>query len=336
MKVGLASVVERCRDRGYEPTFHHETGTYVEAPWEIQRILDISDVGLCLDTGHFFIGGGDPVVAIHEWADRINHVHVKDALQSVMDGIIADNVPTMNIWSREAFPAFGDGDANVAGVLAALKDIDYEGWLVVEQDIFPQTSDSLRTGDRRPEEESSLPRRSPGVARCSVSDLWARGAWAARTCARLASLHDVPSSPSPSPSTRCATTAVANFDVIGHATLAEMLASDGIDGVLIVTPSDSHVDVIALSRRPDCQSSARSRAVSRPRTPGEPSRSCATPASPCRSAIGAASSRVSSCCAKESKVVTSVTSSRCRVSNGMASRRRQPCPVAWLDYVLLT
>jgi inosose dehydratase len=141
MKVGLASVVERCRARGYEPTFHHETGTNVEAPWEIQRILDISDVGLCLDTGHFFIGGGDPVVAIHEWADRINHVHVKDALQSVMDGIIADNVPTMNIWSREAFPSFGNGDANVAGVLAALHDIDYEGWLVVEQDIFPQTAD---------------------------------------------------------------------------------------------------------------------------------------------------------------------------------------------------
>jgi inosose dehydratase len=141
LKVGLALVVERCRARGYEPTFHHETGTNVEAPWEIQRILDISDVGLCLDTGHFFIGGGDPVVAIHEWADRINHVHVKDALQSVMDGIVADHVPAMNIWAREAFPAFGEGDANVAGVLAALRDIDYEGWLVVEQDIFPQTSE---------------------------------------------------------------------------------------------------------------------------------------------------------------------------------------------------
>ena len=141
MKAGLASVDARCRDRGYEPTFHHETGTYVEAPWEIQRILDISDVGLCLDTGHFFIGGGDPVRAIQEWSGRINHVHVKDALQSVMDGIIADNVPAMNIWSREAFPSFGNGDANVAGVIAALKEIDYEGWLVVEQDIFPLTSE---------------------------------------------------------------------------------------------------------------------------------------------------------------------------------------------------
>jgi myo-inositol 2-dehydrogenase/D-chiro-inositol 1-dehydrogenase len=40
--------------------------------------------------------------------------------------------------------------------------------------------------------------------------------------------------------------AVATFDVTGYSSLADMLAAGGIDGVLIVTPSDSHVDVIAL------------------------------------------------------------------------------------------
>ena len=40
--------------------------------------------------------------------------------------------------------------------------------------------------------------------------------------------------------------AVSGFDVTGYSSLSEMLASGGIDGVLIVTPSDSHVDVIAL------------------------------------------------------------------------------------------
>jgi myo-inositol 2-dehydrogenase/D-chiro-inositol 1-dehydrogenase len=39
--------------------------------------------------------------------------------------------------------------------------------------------------------------------------------------------------------------AVADFDVIGYASLGEMLESADVDGVLIVTPSDSHVDVIA-------------------------------------------------------------------------------------------
>jgi inosose dehydratase len=140
MAVGLRSVVERCRDRGYEPTFHHETGTYVEAPWEIARVLEISDVGLCLDTGHFFVGGGDPVAALREWSSRINHVHLKDAVRSVMDGIIADGEPTPAIWSREAFCALGAGDVDVEGVIATLAQIDFTGWLVVEQDIFPQTA----------------------------------------------------------------------------------------------------------------------------------------------------------------------------------------------------
>jgi myo-inositol 2-dehydrogenase/D-chiro-inositol 1-dehydrogenase len=40
--------------------------------------------------------------------------------------------------------------------------------------------------------------------------------------------------------------AVSSFDVTGYSSLSEMLESGGIDGALIVTPSDSHVDVIAL------------------------------------------------------------------------------------------
>jgi inosose dehydratase len=149
--VGLKTVLARCRDRGYEPTFHHETGTNVEAPWEIARVLEISDVGLCLDTGHFFVGGGDPVTALREWKDRINHVHLKDASRSIMDGIIADNEPTPAIWGREAFCALGQGDVDIDGVLEQLALNDFGGWLVVEQDIFPQTSERFEqaTNDQR-------------------------------------------------------------------------------------------------------------------------------------------------------------------------------------------
>ena len=67
---GLARVVGRCRDRGYEPTFHPETGTYVEAPWEIEEVLDRSDIGLCLETGHMMMGGGDPVARHSPMSDR--------------------------------------------------------------------------------------------------------------------------------------------------------------------------------------------------------------------------------------------------------------------------
>lgn len=136
---GLSDVVARCRDRGYEPTFHHETGTYVEAPWEIERVLELTDIGLCLDTGHLLLGGGDPLAAIGAWGSRINQVHLKDANRSVMAAIVADGGQASEIWSREAFPRLGDGDLDVEGVLAALAGIGYRGWLVVEQDTLPRT-----------------------------------------------------------------------------------------------------------------------------------------------------------------------------------------------------
>lgn len=138
--VGLRSVLDRCRDRGYEPTFHPETGTFVEAPWEIERVLEISDVGLCLETGHIFVCGGDPLAVLRSAPERVNHVHLKDAVRSRMDAVIADGEPTPAIWSREVFCALGQGDVDLDAVLSELDRLDFEGWLVIEQDIFPQTS----------------------------------------------------------------------------------------------------------------------------------------------------------------------------------------------------
>jgi inosose dehydratase len=138
---GLARVVGRCRDRGYEPTFHPETGTYVEAPWEIAEVLDRSDVGLCLETGHMMLGGGDPVALLREWGSRINHVHLKDAVLTVMAGIVADDAPVTDIWSREAFCELGRGDLDVDAILAGLRSISFGGWLVVEQDILPRSAE---------------------------------------------------------------------------------------------------------------------------------------------------------------------------------------------------
>jgi inosose dehydratase len=138
---GLKNVLARCRDRGYEPTFHPETGTFVEAPWEIERVLEISDVGLCLETGHIFVCGGDPLNVLRSAPDRVNHVHLKDAYRARMDQLIADGEPTPSIWSREVFCALGQGDVNLDAVLEELEALNFEGWLVVEQDIFPQTAE---------------------------------------------------------------------------------------------------------------------------------------------------------------------------------------------------
>lgn len=138
---GLARTVDRCRERGYDPTFHHHTATYIEAQWEIERLLEVSDVGLCLDTGHLLLGRGDPITAVRDWGGRINQVHLKDAKLAKLEEIVAEAAPVEEIWRRKAFCALGDGDIDVAQVLEALARIGYSGWLVVEQDVLPDPAD---------------------------------------------------------------------------------------------------------------------------------------------------------------------------------------------------
>jgi inosose dehydratase len=137
----LARVAERCRERGYEPTFHPHTATHIEAPWEIERMLERSDVGVCVDTGHLLLGGGDPVAAVRAWGERINHVHLKDARLEVLEAIVRDSAPVEAIWRRKAFCRLGAGDVAIDDVLASLNEIGYRGWLVVEQDIIPDPAE---------------------------------------------------------------------------------------------------------------------------------------------------------------------------------------------------
>ncbi len=134
LAAGVDEAVERCQARGYEPTFHHHTATYVEAPQEIERLLELTDVGLCLDTGHLLLGGGDPLDALADWGSRVNHLQVKDVAVDVIDGIVAEGAPMMAVWERGAFRELGTGDLDIDAFFGAITDLGYAGWVVVEQD----------------------------------------------------------------------------------------------------------------------------------------------------------------------------------------------------------
>jgi inosose dehydratase len=136
---GVARAADLARNRGFEPTFHHHTATFVEAPWEIERVLELTDVGLLLDTGHLALGGGDPTEALRDWGERINHVHVKDVRNDVLASVIADGADMPEAWRRGVFCELGTGDVDLEGFFAELARSGYSDWLVVEQDMVPQS-----------------------------------------------------------------------------------------------------------------------------------------------------------------------------------------------------
>jgi inosose dehydratase len=140
---GVKRAAERCRDRGFEPTFHHHACTHVEAPHEIERLLEVTDIGLCLDTGHLLLGGGEPERALRDWGDRINHLHVKDVRLEVLRKVIADRAGMEAVWSLGTFCELGTGDVDVEGFLSRVKTGGFFGWVVVEQDRIPGPDEPL-------------------------------------------------------------------------------------------------------------------------------------------------------------------------------------------------
>jgi len=138
---GANYVARRVMDEaGLRTVFHHHIGTWVETPDETRRLLDLTDpaiLGLCFDTGHWAFAGGDPVQGIHEFSDRIWHVHFKDHEPDVARQSREQAWDGPTSVGHGVFCELGNGDVDFPGVLKALQEIGYAGWIVVEQDVLP-------------------------------------------------------------------------------------------------------------------------------------------------------------------------------------------------------
>ncbi len=135
----LHRAAEICRRAGFEAVLHPHAGTWVETADEIDAVMNRIDpalVGLCLDTGHFRFGGADPTEAVHAYHALVRHVHLKECSVAVLDEIRAAGEGFPAAVERHVFTVLGDGDSGIPGVLDALRQHDYRGWLVVEQDVF--------------------------------------------------------------------------------------------------------------------------------------------------------------------------------------------------------
>lgn len=144
----LHAAAELCHEAGFEPVFHPHAGTYIETADEIDRLanrMDGSLVGLCLDTGHFRYGGAVPAQSIRDYATLLRHVHVKDCRSSVLRAVAERGADLAAALHDGVFCPLGAGDADIVAVMAALHEVGYEGWLVVEQDQFLSAQDTRET-----------------------------------------------------------------------------------------------------------------------------------------------------------------------------------------------
>jgi inosose dehydratase len=115
---------------------HPHVGTMVQNPEEVQRVLEGSQIALCLDTGHLLIGGTDPAELTRQAPERIAHTHMKD-VDSGLARQVQDGRRTYTEAVREGmYRPLGTGDVDFEAIIRYLRRQDYQGWYVLEQDTI--------------------------------------------------------------------------------------------------------------------------------------------------------------------------------------------------------
>ena len=138
----LVRLQEVATELGLTCTLHPHVGTAIEDRASVLRLIESSDVLLCLDTGHLLIGGMQPSELLDIAADRVAHVHLKDVRLSVAQTVSSGDTDYMGAVREGLYAPLGDGDLDIASIVEQLERSGYQGWYVLEQDcaLFDEPS----------------------------------------------------------------------------------------------------------------------------------------------------------------------------------------------------
>lgn len=131
---------DRCAQHGLEGLFHPHVDSHVQTEEQIDRFLNDTTVNLCFDTGHHVYGGGEPISYYKKHADRIPYIHLKDCDLAVKAKMDENKWSFAKAVTEDIMVEPGKGSIDFAEFYQALVEAGYDGWCVVEQDLFPVKS----------------------------------------------------------------------------------------------------------------------------------------------------------------------------------------------------
>jgi inosose dehydratase len=129
---------------GLKVVFHPHAETHVEYEDQIEALLEDTDaqkVALCLDTGHHAYRGGDPVSFFRRHHDRIPYLHLKSVDRQKQEWVEKERIPFAIAVANDMFCEPSAGAVDFIAFRDALRELNYDGWATVEQDMFPAPFD---------------------------------------------------------------------------------------------------------------------------------------------------------------------------------------------------
>jgi inosose dehydratase len=136
----IADVAAR---HGLTVVFHPHAETHVEYEAQIERLLTDTDqrVGLCLDVGHHAYRDGDPVDFMRRHHGRIPYLHLKSIDSAVRQRVSDEAIPFAKAVAGDMFVEPSQGAVDFLAFRDVLEEVGYDGFGIVEQDMYPAPFD---------------------------------------------------------------------------------------------------------------------------------------------------------------------------------------------------
>ena len=128
---------------GMQAVFHPHAETHVQSEDQIEeyiRMADMNLVPLAFDTGHHTYCGSDPISFFRRHHSSIRYLHIKSVDAAVLRAVQANDINFMEAVARRVFIEPEAGIVDFDNFLGVLREINYEGFVIVEQDMFPVRS----------------------------------------------------------------------------------------------------------------------------------------------------------------------------------------------------
>jgi inosose dehydratase len=134
-------IADLARDRfGLTVVFHPHADSHVEYEDQIEALLADTDpkkVFLCLDTGHHAYRDGDPVKFMRRHSQRIAYLHLKSVDKRMQQKVEAEKIPFALAVGMDMFCEPSQGAVDFAAFRDVLREVNYDGFAIVEQDMYP-------------------------------------------------------------------------------------------------------------------------------------------------------------------------------------------------------
>ena len=129
---------------GLQLVLHPHADTHIEYEGQIEFCLEQTDadrVSLCLDIGHHAYRGGDPASFMRRYHHRIPYFHIKSVDPEIQGTVERERIPFATAVKMGMFCEPSVGVVDMPAFRDVLREVNYDGWATVEQDMYPASFD---------------------------------------------------------------------------------------------------------------------------------------------------------------------------------------------------